>query len=734
MKTQLIVYPQSLTATSPYPLKGEEFLDLYKDEPIPLVLSMDEYTNVAEKSSSYSKSFEIPGTKKNNLFFNHIHDVTADTDFNPHKKTRCKIKEGSIDIFNGYLQLNDIIHVGKNISYEITIFSTSITIKDILSNKSFRDLDLSELDHIYNEEIIIDSWTYPGNLGVLLSTVLPAGTFAGTPGSDRSDIVKYPLCLWNNEYVHQVGGTAPTLSANTGATSFNDFFRPWVQAYYLFMRIFSEAGYSFTSTFLNSSTFTKQYVDFNDAHGSTNFSIFSDEPNLAQTFGNTMDTIDYTAASATVGIDGELYVDTGTYDNLVSPGTYYFSFAGFVIFSCSGSQDISIRTKHNGVTQSTYYATVTNGQQVNIPNPGLLYCAPGDTMSVKIRCTSGTVQLLPGSHTEYRSYSGNTGTGHTKLNRVLAGARGDISQWDFVKSFITKYNLLFLQDEDNENNIIIEPWKDWVDTGNILDWTSKADEEEKRLTPIDGLARRLIFQKKEDESDYITKNLNSPNSWLFSHTRFNIDVEIFDVVEEIIEVNGISSTYMDRPFDSHLRCPIIQDEGLNEKWDNGMRCLFDNGVVIFPYPGGPTPANWNIAYESIWAGSSFGFWNYSGGLPAGLTSHQYSCPLFSPVEDYPVVATSESNDFGMMQYNHDTSSYTTIINTLYNLYWSKYIDELYSKNTRIVTMKIKLLSADISAFRFNDVVRIKNKIYRVLKIEYKAGDISTIELVTIKDL
>ena len=98
MKTQLLVYPQSITSTSPYPLAGEVYLDLHKDEPIPLVLNMDEYTNIAEKSSSYSKSFEIPGTKNNNLFFNHIHDITSDSNFKPHKRTRCKVKEDSVDI------------------------------------------------------------------------------------------------------------------------------------------------------------------------------------------------------------------------------------------------------------------------------------------------------------------------------------------------------------------------------------------------------------------------------------------------------------------------------------------------------------------------------------------------------------------------------------------------------------------------------------------------------------
>ena len=91
MNLQLIAYPQGTTEPLSYPT-GEVILDLYKDEPIPLVLNVDDFTNVAEKASSYSKSFEIPGTKINNLFFNHIYDITSDSNFNPHFKTKIIVK------------------------------------------------------------------------------------------------------------------------------------------------------------------------------------------------------------------------------------------------------------------------------------------------------------------------------------------------------------------------------------------------------------------------------------------------------------------------------------------------------------------------------------------------------------------------------------------------------------------------------------------------------------------
>ena len=160
MKRILVVYPQDIdfTAAASYPT-GEVVLDLYKDEPIPFQFKVDDFTNVAEKSSSNSKSFELPGTKVNNLFFNHIYDITADSEFNAHKQTRVIYKENGVDIFSGYLQLNDIINKNDNVSYEITLFSETVNLKDDISNKNIRDLDFEELNHNYTGTDVKNSWT-----------------------------------------------------------------------------------------------------------------------------------------------------------------------------------------------------------------------------------------------------------------------------------------------------------------------------------------------------------------------------------------------------------------------------------------------------------------------------------------------------------------------------------------------------------------------------------------------
>ena len=48
-----------------------------------------------------------------------------------------------------------------------------------------------------------------------------------------------------------------------------------------------------------------------------------------------------------------------------------------------------------------------------------------------------------------------------------------------------------------------------------------------------------------------------------------------------------------------------------------------------------------------------------------------------------------------------------------------------------MTLKVNLNAADINDFDFSKNVMIKNKSYRVNKIEYKPNDLSTVEFILI---
>ena len=133
---------------------GQVILDLYEDEDIPLTLSVDDFKNVAEKVQSYSKAFNLPATKRNNQAFDNIFDITrTDTGivFNPYIKTKCELKQDGFILFEGYLRLIDISNKDGETSYNVNLYSEAIALADFLKEKTFRDIDFTELEHQYTQ-------------------------------------------------------------------------------------------------------------------------------------------------------------------------------------------------------------------------------------------------------------------------------------------------------------------------------------------------------------------------------------------------------------------------------------------------------------------------------------------------------------------------------------------------------------------------------------------------------
>ena len=71
------------------------------------------------------------------------------------------------------------------------------------------------------------------------------------------------------------------------------------------------------------------------------------------------------------------------------------------------------------------------------------------------------------------------------------------------------------------------------------------------------------------------------------------------------------------------------------------------------------------------------------------------------------------------------------VDNLFNRFYFNYFDELYNPDTRIVKISALLSPADIGNFEFYDKVRIKNREYRVNKIDYKPGALTKLELILI---
>jgi|21_taG_2_1085346.scaffolds.fasta_scaffold01524_7 hypothetical protein len=314
-------------------------------------------------------------------------------------------------------------------------------------------------------------------------------------------------------------------------------------------------------------------------------------------------------------------------------------------------------------------------------------------------------------------------------NAIFQSLRGETGQWDFLKGIITMFNLISIPDKDNPNNILFEPYSNvfihntssgttsdlsLASRGIAYDWTDKIDITAIKLKPLTDLKKDTIFKFVEDEDDYPFMNYkNSVGGHLYGSKEF--DATAFTVLtgEDEIVAEPFAAT-VPKPLMTQypdLITPAIYsynaDAQTTEGFDNSPRIMYNNGIKTL---------------------SSCTYY-----IPAqnGGTAEDASTFLqFSHLSQVPSVsATTADFHFGECQYMPGLGS--TAMNNLFNKYWSPYYYELYNADTRIMTLKVNLSPSDINSFNFFDTVMIKNREYRVNKIDYKPNDLATVEFILI---
>lgn len=196
--SNISVSQQGITPTTIYTdlQDGQVICDLYEDEDIPLSLSVDDFKNVAEKVQSYSKAFNLPATKRNNQIFDNIFEITrTDTglNFNPYKKTKCILKQDGFLLFEGYLRMIDISDKSGEISYNVNLYSEVVALADVLGDKTFSELDFTELTHDYNKTQIQYSWNDAPSAGITYTNASTSGF------RNANTTLRYPFVDWTHQ-------------------------------------------------------------------------------------------------------------------------------------------------------------------------------------------------------------------------------------------------------------------------------------------------------------------------------------------------------------------------------------------------------------------------------------------------------------------------------------------------------------------------------------------------------
>jgi len=725
---------------------GQVVCDLYQEEDIPLTLSVDDFKNVAEQVKSYSKNFSLPATKRNNQIFNNMFEITRSIDrtliFNPYVRTRCVLKQDGFIIFEGFLRLIDVKDKEGEISYNVNLYSEVVTIADALKDRKFSDLNFTELEHDYTRTQIKNSWNDSGT-GI---TYLNAST---SGFRNAYDTVKYPFINWNQQFSYDHASEILKL------TNLSTAFRPCIQLKYLIDRIFADTEFGYSSEFFNTEDFQKLYMDFNWGKdvsandilpilGVATFPIEQNPPpnTVTQVFDGTFRNIDTSDANVP---DEQGYSNTSGWTSQYNDAVYSIV-AKIQVKMEIGSSYATFHHRWLHTEAATGDTTVYGGgthtwtasspvAPPNFTSQIIITMAVGDTLQFQGKKTGGTnvVRIenapYPGYPFAPVNYFSTVSADLTTDNSLLQTLRGEIGQWDFLKGIFTMFNLVSMPDENNPNNIKIEPYKDvFVNITNSggntndltlasrsiqQDWTEKVDVSQMDLKPLADLNKKTVFKFVEDEDDFAFNVFKqAQNGHLYGSLEH--DASGFTILEGEKEIIA-------EPFAATVVKPVVY--GLNDfivpqlyaKNDDGSWGGFENSPRIF----------YNNGIKTLQSGQ------YKLKAANGDTAEDLNTFLqFSHLSEVPS-GSSTNKDFVFKSHQLMAAVGSPPTDNLYSTYWQPYFNELYHPDTRIMTLKVNLTAADINTFKFTDVVMIKNRSFRVNKIEYKPNSLSKVEFILI---
>ncbi len=721
------------TSTSTY---GGQ-LDMYDSEQINLTYEVKNINDFTTVASSHSQSFVLPGTKNNNALFGFIFEIGSDSTFNPQKKAPAYLLCDSETVMEGYLQLNGIstTNLGE-IMYNVVLYTDTGDLFSKIEGKYLTDLDFSELTHELSEPNIVGSWFNPFVNNYYYGLV--------DYGSDWH----YSLQNGNNGVFISMSDMYPALYHK-----------------YVWDKIFSTAGKTYTSNILVTSAFTQAVMPFNGNKNQLNDPLFATGRTFWARFSANTATVgsNFTTPSSNMlqGFVAFQNCDTTTapyFDNgsLItnSSGVYTSNAPTVQQFSSTVYCEIepafttwtNFRIKceffRSNFVQSFYSSTKTY-----TTNPGPItevFTAPPlndlifglDQVPVQtnevIQCrityefdtptVAWLIRLNNFGNPLVHTYAQNTHWHNVVGLDWLSGQTVDfakfvpqkIKQTDYVKSITNMFNLWIEPEKSNVNNLIIDSRQNYFSSGVTHNWTSKLDENKPVTQDIlaEQKAKKYTFTYKQDSDSY-NQLYESTTNQIFGQRIYDFENDF------LVDNNEVGCIFSPSPIgeiyksNNQILLPgIFKTDSTNnhQRTDSNIRFLARKNTQITD-------------------GRKFGFY--------GASAYTYY-PYVGHLDNF--FTGSTDYNWGPIEYEFFNPivniGYTT--NNLYNLYWKSYVEAIGSKNSRFVTAYFYLTPSDVATFRFCDQIFCDGlsddggHFFIVNKIEYSPTQIDSYKVELIK--
>lgn len=249
---------------------GELDIASHEDFPLALTFNISDYKNIDVRKGSFSKTFVIPATKNNNSLLKNLYIPNSTFNNNPiTEKKKCKIIVGDLYSLEGTLKITAVTTDKYPSSYSCVFFGDNTSWTTLLDEQKIKDLVIDNSSNlVIDKDNIMDTWSQVDATSTTSPIVYPLVSYGDFNATDTF-----------NEGVQLMRDDAPAVSGtgnsggayvgdtivgqNTAASPLTSIappvvdWRPCIWVYDLFKKIFSNIGYSLSSSFVESDLFKR---------------------------------------------------------------------------------------------------------------------------------------------------------------------------------------------------------------------------------------------------------------------------------------------------------------------------------------------------------------------------------------------------------------------------------------------------------------------------------------------
>jgi hypothetical protein len=713
-------------------------LETLEEFPLRLNISALENQEIGSFFGIGSQTFELPGTKKNNKFFNHAYEVGSVDIPAFYNTIDCYVIYRGETLLKGQFQLLEVIKDERRyVSYSCTLSDETVQFKDTIASKLIKNADWSQYDHTLDTQNILDSWD--GNL--------------------LSGSIFYPLAEYGLENPENVGNfplmafteTSPPVGNfinNQGTPIQLSQLLPAIKVKDTLETVAAQAGFSITGSFFEKDNIDNLYILPKGQEGN---GIVGSEGTqcTVQTFSFLNQYIPEGTNDYIVGYDAATSLDpcntwTGQYIRLNQIGEYNLKTQiGFfnpvwlqsnvevrieleIIVGTFPSSGTVVASAEKYLTSADGFNTFTLVAQGNWNNTNV-----SSQMWTRVSYNALSPNTVPDLVLQFPTQNVLSAPININGSTVNMGLQwpSELKSIDVLKGLQQQFNLVIEPDYTRDKTLIVTQFDDWVRSGTTKDWTDKWNTAERISInhTIDEQPRELLLKNADDSDRFSKEALEQEPNYQYGTLRLLADNNISQGEKKIGDIFG--PIVLGGAFESGS---VDVDGNLTYNIDTVLYNFaiphlykFDGkGIKTFKFK----PRLGYKVDEPVPTGKTI----YVGepGSPTAITT---SFATISNVSELPALESSTDLHFNNT-YSVFTNPNLNLNNGINNFddYWKTYVDSLYWEGSRKVTLDILFTAQDYRDIRLNDKIFIKDQLYRINKIKglnLNSDDIATVELI-----